>query len=236
MRRVELDGVLAYGHYGRPVLVFPAQEGKRWEWEERGMVDAVAGLIDAGRVKLYCVDSWDSGSWHDDWLPLEERARRHGAYESWLLEHVAPTIHADCGGFQPIATTGVSMGAYHAANLALRRADLFPLALCLSGIYDVTSLGWGDPGDAVYFQNPGAYVAGLGGEHLDWLRAHVHLVLVVGRGAWEDSTGSLEQTHRFASLLTEKGVPHELDVWGEDSPHDWPAWRAQVARHLERLA
>jgi esterase/lipase superfamily enzyme len=236
MRRDELDGVLAYGHWGRPLLVFPAQEGRRYEWEERGMIDAVAGLIDAGRVKVYCVDSWDSGSWHDDWLPLEERARRHEAYEQWLLEHVVPLIHADSGGFQEIATTGVSFGAYHAANLALRRADLFPLALCLSGIYDVNAIGWGERGDAVYFHNPMAYVAHLAGDHLDWLRSRVELVLVVGRGAWEDSTGALEQTHRFAALLAQKGIPHELDVWGEDAPHDWPAWRAQIAHHLPRFA
>jgi esterase/lipase superfamily enzyme len=236
MRREELDGVLAYGHYGRPLLVFPAQEGRRWEWEERGMIDAVADLVEAGRVKIYCVDSWDSGSWHDPWLPLEERAQRHQGYERWLLEHVVPLIHADCGGFQEIATTGVSFGAYHAANLALRRADLFPLALCLSGVYDVEGVGWGERGDAVYFHNPMAYVAHLEGDHLDWLRSQVSLLLVVGRGAWEDSTGSLDQTHRFAALLAEKGIRHELDVWGHDSPHDWPAWRAQIAHHLPRLA
>jgi esterase/lipase superfamily enzyme len=236
MRREELDGVLAYGHWGRPLLVFPAQEGRRYEWEERGMIDAVAGLVEAGRVKIYCVDSWDSGSWHDAWLPLEERAHRHEAYERWLLEHVVPVIHADCGGCQEIATTGVSFGAYHAANFALRRADLFPLALCLSGVYDVQGIGWGERGDAVYFHNPMAYVAHLEGEHLDWLRSRVSLRLVVGRGAWEDSTGSLDQTHRFAALLAEKGIRHELDVWGHDSPHDWPAWRAQIAHHLPRLA
>jgi esterase/lipase superfamily enzyme len=236
MRREELDGVLAYGHWGRPLLVFPAQEGRRYEWEERGMIDAVAGLVEAGRVKIYCVDSWDSGSWHDASLSLEERAHRHEAYERWLLEHVVPVIHADCGGFQEIATTGVSFGAYHAANFALRRADLFPLALCLSGVYDVEGIGWGERGDAVYFHNPMAYVVHLEGDHLDWLRSRVSLLLVVGRGAWEDSTGSLDQTHRFAALLAEKGIRHELDVWGHDSPHDWPAWRAQIAHHLPRLA
>ena len=235
MRRENFEGVLALGHYGRPLLVFPAQEGRRWEWEERGMVDAIAGLIEAERVKLYCVDSWDSGSWHDDWLPLEERARRHGEYERWLVEHVAPLIHADCGGDQTILTTGVSMGAYHAANLTLRRADLFPLALCFSGIYDVTSVGWGEAGDEVYFNNPMAFVGGLGGDHLEWLRTHASLLLVVGRGAWEDSTGSLDQTHRFAALLAGKGIRHELDVWGEDTPHDWPAWQAQIAHHLPRF-
>jgi esterase/lipase superfamily enzyme len=236
VRRAELDGVLAFGHHGRPVLVFPAQEGTRYEWEHFGMVDAIAPLLEAGRVKLYCVDSWDSGIWHDEWLPLEERARRHGAYEAWLVGHVAPVIYADCAGFQEIVTTGVSFGAFHAANLTLRRADLFPLALCLSGVYDVSAIGWGERGDAAYFNNPGAYVAGLHGDHLDWLRSHVSLLLVVGRGAWEDSTGSLEQTHRFAALLAEKGIRHELDVWGEDSPHDWPSWRAQIAHHLPRFA
>jgi esterase/lipase superfamily enzyme len=187
-------------------------------------------------VKLYCVDSWDSSIWHDEWLPLEERARRHGAYEAWLLEHVVAVVHADCAGFQEIVTTGVSFGAYHAANLTLRRADLFPLAICLSGIYDVSGVGWGERGDAVYFNNPADYVSGLHGDHLEWLRAQANLLLVVGRGAWEDSTGSLDQTHRFAALLAEKGLRHELDVWGEDSPHDWPAWRAQIAHHLPRFA
>ena len=47
-----------------------------------------------------------------------------------------PWIHGDCGGAQEILTTGCSLGAYHAANFALKRADLFPLALCLSGSYD----------------------------------------------------------------------------------------------------
>jgi esterase/lipase superfamily enzyme len=236
MRREDRDGILVYGSYGRPLLVFPAERGQRYEWEERGMIHQIAGLIEEGRVKVYCVDSWDSATWHDESLPLEERARRHGSFEDWLAGHVAPWIHADCGGFQEIAVTGVSMGAYHAANLALRRADLFPLALCLSGIYDVARVGWGERGDAVYFNNPMDYVAHLHGDHLDWLRSRVHLLLVVGRGAWEDSTGALDSTHRLASLLAEKGVPHELDVWGEDSPHDWPAWQRQIAHHLPRFA
>ena len=64
------------------------------------MVDALRRLIEAGRVKLFCVDSWDSGSWHDDWLPLEERARRHRDYEEWLLGHVVPLIHGTVAGIR----------------------------------------------------------------------------------------------------------------------------------------
>jgi esterase/lipase superfamily enzyme len=234
VRREDRDGILVYGSYGRPLLVFPAERGNRCEWERTGMIQSIAGLIEEGRVKVYCVDSWDSVTWQDDWLPLEERARRHGEFEHWLLSHVVPWIHADCGGFQEIGVSGVSMGAFHAANLTLRRADVFPFALCLSGLYDISRVGWGERSDSFYFNNPLDYVSHLHGEHLAWLQSRVHVVLVVGRGAWEDSTGALESTHRFASLLAEKGIPHELDVWGEDSPHDWPAWQRQIAHHLPR--
>ena len=44
--------LLAYGHWGRPVLVFPTELGRAWEYENGGMVDAIAGLVDDGRVKL----------------------------------------------------------------------------------------------------------------------------------------------------------------------------------------
>ncbi len=228
--------VLAYGHWGRPALVFPTESGRAGDFEANGMVDEVAGLLADGRVKLYCVDSYDAGSWSDRGLPLEERARRHGAFESWILDQVTPFIHADCGGPQPVLTLGASMGAFHAANFALRHADLFPQALCLSGNYDPTTWhGWGEHGDALYFQNPTAYVANLHGDHLDWLRGHVHLTLVCGQGMWEDTTGAQESTRTLARLLGEKGIPHELDVWGHDVAHDWPWWRRQLAHHLPRM-
>jgi esterase/lipase superfamily enzyme len=228
--------VIAYGHYGRPLLVFPSDAGRCTDFEDRGMVDAVAGLVEAGRVKLYCVDSFDASSWRDDSLSLEERARRHGGYEDWIVDQVVPRIHDDCQGTPEIMLTGCSFGAYHAANFALRRADLFPLAICMSGVYDVAVLGgdW-ERGDAVYFNNPMDYMANAGGDHLDWLRGRVSLVLVCGQGMWEDTTGALDSTRRFAGVLADKGVRHELDLWGHDVPHDWPSWRAQLAHHLPRF-
>jgi esterase/lipase superfamily enzyme len=39
---------------------------------------------------------------------------------------------------------------YHAANFTLRRADLFPLGICQSGVYDVSVVGGGARGNAVY--------------------------------------------------------------------------------------
>ena len=229
--------LVAYGHYGRPVLVFPSEQGRAWDFENNGMIGAVADLVDSGRVKFYCVDSGDTQTWSDRSVPLEERARRHDRYEQWILNDVVPWIAGDCGGPQEIATLGCSLGAYHAANIALRRADVFPLALCLSGNYDPTTWhGWGEVGDTTYFHNPMAYVGNLHGDHLDWLRGRVNLLLVVGQGSWEENpTGSLSSTRAFAARLGEKGIRHELDVWGYDVPHDWPSWRAQLRHHLPRF-
>jgi esterase/lipase superfamily enzyme len=201
------------------------------------MVDALAGLVDAGRVKLYCVDSFDAASWSNAAAPLEERARAHGRYETWILDQVVPWIHGDCGGFQEILTTGCSLGAYHAANFALKRADLFPLALCLSGSYDPASWrhAWGERGLETYFNSPLDYVANLHGDHLEWLRSRVSLLLVCGQGQWEDTTGALDSTRRFAERLRATGLRHELDLWGHDVAHDWPWWRRQIAHHLPRF-
>jgi esterase/lipase superfamily enzyme len=222
--------------WGRPVIAFPAEAGHAWDWQDQGMVDAIGGLIEDSRVKLYCVDSFDAASWSDHSIPVEERARRHGRWESWLLDEVVPFVKADCGGHAEIVLAGASLGAFHAANLALKRADLFPLAICMSGSYDPSSWrGWGERGQDAYFNNPMDYVAHLQGHHLDWLRERLSLVLVVGQGMWEDSTGSLASTRAFADLLRAKDLRVELDVWGDDVPHDWPSWRAQFAHHLQRF-
>lgn len=229
--------VVGYGHWGRPVLMFPAENGSAGDIEAHGMVDAVDGLLESGRVKLYAVDTFDARSWSDSSLPLEERARRHEEFEGWLIGEVVPWIRSDCGGRSDLIAAGVSLGAFHAVNLALRRADLVPVAIGLSGNYDPgTWRGWGERGDSAYFNNPTDYVPHLQGDHLDWLRRQLTVVLVVGEGAWEvHPTGALPSTHHLAGLLQSKGIHCELDVWGADALHDWPAWQRQLAHHLPRF-
>jgi esterase/lipase superfamily enzyme len=228
--------VLRYGHWGRPVLVFPTEPGQACEFEENGMVGALGVLIEAGRIKLYCVDGYNAASWSNRGISLEDRARNHGRYESWILGEVMPWIYRDCGGALEVVTLGCSLGAFHAANFALKRADLFPLAMCFSGNYDPSAWhAWGESGTEAYFNNPVGYVGHADGGHLDWLRGRVSLLLVCGQGQWEDTTGALSSTKRFAGLLASKGIRHELDLWGTDVPHDWPSWRAQVAHHMPRF-
>ncbi len=229
--------VIAYGHYGRPVLVFPSEAGRAWDFENNGMVEAVADLVDGGRVKLYCVDSLDAYSWSDTSAPIEDRARRHGTYTGWLADRVVPWIAEDSGGRSDLIATGCSLGAYHAVHFALQRADLVPMAIGLSGNYDVAAWhAWGERGDATYFANPTDYVRHLHGDHLDWLRERLSVLLVCGQGDWETHpTGALPSTTVLGDLLHGKGIRCEVDLWGHDVAHDWPWWQRQFAHHLPRF-
>ena len=168
--QIELDApafdrpgtVIRYGHWGRPVIVFPSESGRAWDYENNGMVGAVSHLLDEGRVKLYCVDSFDHASWSDRSVPIEERARRHQAYQEWVTDQVAAYVGADSPRASEAIVTGCSLGAYHALQLALQRADLFPVAICQSGNYDPSTWhSWGERGDAAYFTNPVDYVPHL---------------------------------------------------------------------------
>jgi esterase/lipase superfamily enzyme len=156
------------------------------------------------------------------------------AYERYVVDELAPWIRHDCRNAEiRLMTSGVSLGAYYAANFALKFPNVFHYALCLSGRYDVTWMTDGFSSTDVYFNNPIAYVPNLHGEHLEDVRRNVHVTLVCGQGKWED--GNIEDTMRLADALGAKGIRHDRDLWGYDVAHEWAWWRRQVRFHLDRV-
>ena len=55
-RQMEL---LVFGHGGRPIFVFPTSMGTFFEYEDRGMISALADKLDGGAVQLFCVQTVD---------------------------------------------------------------------------------------------------------------------------------------------------------------------------------
>ena len=55
-----------YGYAGQPILVFPAQNGRFFDFENFRMLDNVEDLIDDGKIQLFCCDSIDKESWSDE--------------------------------------------------------------------------------------------------------------------------------------------------------------------------
>src|ERR1700727_2361048 len=56
---------LVFGHAGTPVLVFPTSMGKFFEYEDRGMIGALASKIDRGELQVFCPDGVDTESWYN---------------------------------------------------------------------------------------------------------------------------------------------------------------------------
>jgi esterase/lipase superfamily enzyme len=61
-----------YGDAGRPLIAFPSQDGRYWDFEGFGMVEACAPLIEAGRVRIVAVDGVDWQSWTNQGAHPEE--------------------------------------------------------------------------------------------------------------------------------------------------------------------
>ena len=118
--------VWCFGEVGRPLVVFPSNAGVAHEWQRGGMIDALAPLLAAGRMKVYCPETNVSRSFSGEG-PLEERLAHLRAYEQFVLDTLVPFIQEDCNARDlPIVTTGCSVGALYASlfEASVRRVEL----------------------------------------------------------------------------------------------------------------
>lgn len=223
-----------YGHCGKPVLVFPAQGGRFYEFEDFGMIESCQALIDSGRVKFFTVDSLDHQSWANWAAHPAERAMRHQAYDQYITREVMPFIRQHCQEETLKAlVTGVSMGAYHAANFFFRHPDLFDSVIAISGLYRLNYFIGDYMDDAVYFNTPLAYLPNLEDPwYLNQYRQS-KIVFCAGQGAWEDEM--LRDTLEIKRILETKNIPAWVDIWGADVNHDWPWWRKMTPYFLDKI-
>jgi esterase/lipase superfamily enzyme len=225
-------GIRVHGHYGAPILVFPTSGGDEWEYEGQGMVAALAHHLDAGRVKLFCVNSINNQSWYDKQAHPRHRSYMQAMYDAYIAFEVVPFVYDHCRTQGvAITTSGSSFGAYHAANTLLKHPDVFRRCLALSGVYDIRRFMDGDYDDNFYFNNPVDYMANLSDE---WYLGHLRqcdIRLVTGHGPFEDAGPS----YRLAEVLRSRGVPVTVDDWGPDGGHDWPYWKRQMDIYIGRI-
>jgi esterase/lipase superfamily enzyme len=220
-----------YGHYGKPAIAFPAQGGRFFDFENFGMVSAVQHEIDAGRLKLYTVDSVDNQSWANFGLHPADRARRHEDYDRYIIGEVVPFIKDHCQDASlKLLTTGCSMGGYHAGNFFFRHPDIFDTMISLSGLFQLKMFIGDYSDDLVYFNSPLHFLPNLTDPwYLDQYRQS-QIIVCTGQGAWEDEMRA--DAHTLMQILEQKSVPAWIDFWGYDVNHDWPWWQKQLPYYL----
>lgn len=225
--------LVAYGHAGYPILMFPTAAADFLEYERFHLIGAISHHLDAGRVRAYSINSVNRYSLLNEHAPPHWKAELLTRYDRYVIDEVLPLIRHDTGdgGARPL-TTGASLGAYLSANAYFRHPDLFRGVIGMSGSYDVRHYFNGYYDDNVYFNNPVDYLSNLNDDYfLPLLRRADAIFILSGQGAHE----APDRSRRLSELLGAKGIPHTLDLWGYDVNHDWPWWRKMLDHYLWKL-
>jgi esterase/lipase superfamily enzyme len=213
--------LLHFGSRGRPLLVFPTSQGRFYQWEDFGLVGALAPWIDSGAIQLVCVDSVDSESWYAKDRHPAERVWRHIQYERYLLEEVLPRMPG-----APVAC-GASFGALHAVLMAARHPSRIGGFVAMSGAYDTSRWLDGYSDDNAYFTNLPSFLPGLTDEaYLGPLRAMHPKVIATG-----DEDPNVKESAQVAEDFKGRGVDVWLDIW-PGWAHDWPFWSDMMRKYM----
>src|ERR1700751_3475835 len=131
--------MLVFGNGGGlPLILFPTSFARYYQNKDFGLVDAVSGYVDAGRVTVYCPDAIDLESFYNKAIHPADRMRTHNAYENVIVHDVFDLARRECSTHR-VAVCGASLGAYHAGNVAFRQPDAVSQLITLSGSFDISS-------------------------------------------------------------------------------------------------
>jgi esterase/lipase superfamily enzyme len=216
--------LLVFGHGGAPYLVFPSSMGAFFEYEDTGMVTALADKLHHGGLQLFCVASADRESWYNRGAHPRHRVERALAYERYLLNDVVPLIRQR--NRHGIGVTGCSFGGYQAVAFAMRHPDVVSSCVSMSGAYNIHQFLDGYYDQDCYFLCPPDFLPGLDDSwYLSRYRRH----------KWVFATGEhdicLRDNEHISNLLTAKGIAHSLHVW-QGMWHDWPWWQKMAQAYL----
>jgi esterase/lipase superfamily enzyme len=224
--------LLVFGHAGAKVLVFPTREGRFYEYENLGIVNALEHKIQAGHIQLYCVDSIDSETLYCNWGCPDYRIRRHNQFEEYILNEVMPLM-ASKNQHPCTIAHGCSLGAFHATNLAFRHPQHFQKLCAFSGRYDLTmsvddfhNLFGGYYDENIYLNTPTHFLPQL---DCNWRLDHLRKMDIVFAIGKEDPF--LDNNRHLSHMLWSKGIWHAMHEW-DGRAHRGSYWRQMVPLYL----
>jgi len=224
--------LLVFGHAGAKVLVFPTRDGRFYEYEKLGMVAALKHKIEQGHLQLYCIDAIYTESFYCWWAHPSERIKRHIAFEDYVLNEVLPFMHKN-NPHECVISHGLSLGAFHAANIAFRHPHLFKKLVAFSGRYDLTlsiecfhDLLDGFYDEDVYFHTPNHFLPNLSCEQLLNKLREMDIIMVIGK---EDPF--LANNQHLSAILQEKDINHQLLLW-DNRAHSGYYWRRMAPLYI----
>jgi esterase/lipase superfamily enzyme len=215
-------GVVVFGHYGPPMIAFPTTGGDEWEYERTGVIDTISGFIDAGRVKVFCVNTNNADSFGNGQAHPRHRSWMQAQYDDYITHEVMPFVRSHCRSHDiAMWTFGASLGGYHARQHALQASRRREALLRAVGRLRHDALHGRRLRRQLLLQQPGRLHVEPGDR---WTLAQlsscdIHLATARGRGSIR------KRPTGCPASSDARGVRHSLDDWGPQGGHDWPYWR-----------
>src|SRR6185503_2685689 len=176
--------IVTYGYYGFPLLLFPTAAADFLEYERFYVIDSIKDSIEAGKVRVFSINSINRESWLNSHLHPRDKAIRQIQYNEYIAREVVPYIWNSCQSRIGIITAGASLGAFHCANQVFRRPDLFDGMIAMSGAFDIRGYYKGDYyEDNIYLNNPVDYLPNQDYGTVAAPRQKTHLHIVTGQGS-----------------------------------------------------
>jgi esterase/lipase superfamily enzyme len=223
--------IATYGYFGFSLLLIPTAAADFLEYERFQLIDALSPHIHAVKIKVFSISSMNNQSWTNDNMEPAHKAIRQNQINEYVHNEVFPYIRRHTSNNTLIFTCGASFGALHAMNLFLKRPDIINGAISMSGVYDLTEYTKGYWDEQVYYNSAQHYIPNLTDPwFLDKIKASHHIHIYSGSGAYEDP----EASRRFSKVLWDKGIWNDLEIWGNDIPHDLPTWRKILPLIIEQ--
>ncbi len=222
--------LVRWGNFGRPVLVFPTAGGDAEEIERNRLIEACQPLLDAGRVKLYSVDSVAGQAMVAKTGSPQHRLWLLNQFHDVVRREIVPAIHADVGDPLQVIAAGASIGAFNAVAVLCRYPDVFRAAVGMSGSYTIERFYDRPWTKDLYYSAPVQFLPGLQGPDLDLLRQRF-VVLATGEGQWEN----IGESETMGAALGDKQIPNRVDNWGPEWDHQWPTWWRMLPQYLDEL-
>lgn len=224
-----------WGHSGKIMLAFAAQDGKYDNFMGYGqMAEVLAPWIDVGKLMVVSVDSIDEETWSDKFGNPGHRAWLQEQWFHYLTDEAIPMVQHKYNNFGKMISTGCSMGGFHSANIALRRPDLFDGCISMSGFFKAELFFGGYMDNNLYNNSPVHYIGGMSPDHpYVGMYNNSNFRIVSGQGAWEEEL--LPSNRELCGVCASKGINIWFDYWGYDVAHDWPWWRKQIVYHLNQI-
>lgn len=218
--------MLVFGHSGLPVVLFPKAGGRYYEMKDSGVIDAISGQLEAGKIKVYCPDTIDYESWYNYDIDPASRVNKHLQYQQTILKDVVEFARYELNKKQ-VGVVGFEFGAYHATNFAFKYPDFVSSLICLGGTYDIKRHIMGFYNDNCYFNNPLDYIPGLNDEwHLNYIEK-MDIRICIG----SNDEHFMDNLY-FSELLGNKEINHQLEMC-HGIGNDFNFYRSKLRSFLE---